>query len=172
MRFVLLAVIAVASTASADTPRTTALADVAGEIGGGNGGFVIGLRPELMLAHYSDRDLEHGFGIAAAGELVREGGAGLLGGSLEVVQFHDLHRFEQSLGIYERLADHSTGATASIYVGLRADVENPPWEAHLGLRLVARSDRDETSVALLAQLDPVLFSRFAAAMLFAMVPHN
>jgi hypothetical protein len=172
MRHLAIAIVAVASTASADTPRTTVLGDLAGDIGGGNGGFVIGLRPELVLAHYADRDLEKGFGIGIAGDLTRQGGAGLLGGSLEVVRFRDAYRFEPSLGIYERLADHATGGMASMYVGLRADPENPPWEAHLGLRLVARTDRDETTVALLAQVDPILFSRFAAAMVFAMVPHN
>jgi hypothetical protein len=158
--------VALAATARADT-----LVDVAGEIGGGTDGFVFGVRPELVLAHYADSGRERGIGIGVAGELLRAGGHGLLGGSLEFVGFRHELRLEPSLGLYERLADDAVGASASVLVGFRAGGEAPPFEGHVGVRLTGRSDRDESAIELTAQLDPVFLAKVAVGAILAKHAH-
>jgi hypothetical protein len=166
-----LAIVLLLAVSARAEPRNAALVDIAGEIGGGTDGFVLGLRPELVLTHYADIDLDRGDGIGIAGELVRAGGHGLLGGSLEYVHLHHVLRIEPSLGAYDRLADGKLGVTASLLVALRAGEESPPWQAHVGLRLTGRVDGDESAIELTAQLDPVFLERFVTAFGLALAPH-
>jgi hypothetical protein len=167
---VMVAVAALAGSARADPPHTIELFDVAGLIGGGTDGFVLGVRPELVVARVVEPGgwaQNSGFGIGVAGELDRIGGYGLVGGSIGLVRLHEYRWLEPALGLYDRLATNTPGASASMYVGART-AAGPK----IGLRLTGRVERDQQSIELAAQIDPLFLARVGDGFVRAFTIHN
>jgi hypothetical protein len=182
MRFALALLVLVTAPVHAEPnnePITTALIDLPFVIGGGNDGFLIGARPEILIGRVTlPRDWSDGMrGVAVGvmGEVNWIGGHAVVGTGLEVVRLYRRVRIEPSVGVYDRL-DEARGISASLFAGLHLDDRSQPWEQSLGLRLIGRVDTEganqTTSVELAFQIDPTMLAALGSGFLHAFMIHN
>jgi hypothetical protein len=182
MRFAIALLVLVTGTVHAEPdnePVTTPLVDVPFVIGGGNDGFVIGVRPEILIGRVTlPRDWDDGMrGVAVGvmGEVNWIGGHTVVGTGLEVVRLYRRVRIEPSLGVYDRV-DEARGITASLFAGVHLDDRSHPWEENFGLRVIGRVDTEganqTTSVELAFQIDPTMLAALGGGFLRAFMIHN
>jgi hypothetical protein len=182
MRLAIALLVLVTATVHAEPENetiTTPVIDLPFVIGGGNDGFLIGARPEILLGRVTmPRDWidgMRGVAVGVMGEVNRIGGHTVVGTGLEVVRLYRRVRIEPSVGIYDRI-DEARGITASLFAGLHVDDRSKPWEQSLGLRLIGRVDTEganqTTSVELAFQIDPTMLAAIGDGFLHAFMIHN
>jgi hypothetical protein len=182
MRFAIALLVLVPAAVHAE-PRndtiTTPLVDLPFVIGGGNDGFLIGARPEILLGRVTLpmdwTDGMRGVAVGVMGEVNWIGGHTVVGTGVEVVRLYRRLRIEPSVGVYDRI-DEARGITASLFVGLHLDDRSQPWEQSFGLRLIGRVDTEgasqTTSVELAFQIDPMMFAALGGGFVRAFTIHN
>jgi hypothetical protein len=164
-------VCATATTARADDPppsKTYAMFSLPLLLGGtsqGDDGFLIGTRPELVIARLAARDddeeVKAGHGIGVYGELLRANGSTLAGGGLTYVPYRASgFTVAPSLGLYHRYTGTpipDNGVTASLFLGWRRQIAGiTVFDFPFGIRVEGRFGYDgdqERSIVIAVQLD-------------------
>jgi hypothetical protein len=164
-------VCAIVTTARADDPppsKTYAMFSLPLLLGGtsrGDDGFLIGIRPELVIARLAaradDDEVKAGHGIGVYGELLRANGSMLTGGGLTYVPYRASgFTVAPSLGLYHRYTGTlipDNGVTASLFLGWRRQIAGiTVLDFPFGIRVEGRFGYDgdqERSIVIAAQLD-------------------
>lgn len=131
----------------------------------GDGGFLIGARPELVIARLAvvddDEDHKAGPGIGVYGELLRSNGDTEIGGGLSYVRYRaGGATVTPSIGLYHRYIDKEisdNGVTASLFLGWRRQIGGlTPFDFPMGLRVEGRFGVDgsqERAIVIAADFD-------------------
>lgn len=129
----------------------------------GDGGFVYGLRPELVIARLRD---DAGFGLGLYGELLRWSGDTTLGVGLSLVHYLGALAYAPSVGLAKRTVDGAREdvVSAGLFLGLRHRSALRVLDFPLGVRVDGRFGRDgsgERAVMVTVCLDLAILSVFA-----------
>jgi hypothetical protein len=129
----------------------------------GDGGFVYGLRPELVIARLED---DAGFGLGLYGELLRWSGDTTLGAGLTFVHYLGALAYAPSVGLAKRSVDGAREdvVSAGLFLGLRHRSALRVLDFPLGVRVDGRFGRDgsgERAVMVTVCLDLAILSVFA-----------